>query len=120
MLAVFASLGVAWLYLVWWLALLTSFRLITRVRQVAEHANVPDLYDADPRNNTRTIRAPWYDRLLFCPLGVSYHIEHHLLASVPIYKLPELHRLLVSKGHYDDLEFLPNYAQMLRRVTVPG
>jgi len=117
MLGLFVYLGVAWLYLIWWAALLTSFRLVSRLRQVAEHGNVPDLYDLDPRMNTRTIEAPWYDRLLFCPLGVSYHLEHHLMASIPLYNLPKLHTLLKDKGCYDDVDFQRNYAGMLGHVT---
>jgi fatty acid desaturase len=117
MLGLFVYLGVAWLYLVWWIALLTSYRLASRLRQVAEHGNVPDLYDPDPRLHTRTVAAPWYDRLLFCPLGVSYHVEHHMMASIPLYNLPKLHKVLKDKGHYDDVVFLPNYSNMLRHVT---
>jgi len=117
MLGLFVYLGVAWLYLVWWAALLTSYRLASRLRQVAEHGNVPDLYDRDPRLHTRTVAVPWYDRLLFCPLGVSYHVEHHMMASIPLYNLPKLHKVLKDKGHYDDVVFLPNYANMLRHVT---
>ena len=116
-LALFAYLGVAWLYLVWWVALLTTNRLVSRLRQVAEHAAVPDLYDLDPRRNTRTIPAGWLDRLVFCPLGVNYHLEHHMLASVPIYNLPKMHRLLKARGYYDDVAFPGSYFDMLRSVT---
>lgn len=120
MLALFVYVGAAWLYLVWWAAMLTSNRLVSRLRQVAEHAAVPDLYDLDPRLNTRTIPANWLDRLVFCPLGVSYHLEHHMMASIPVYNLPRMHRLLRSKGFYDNVEFPPNYWTMLQRVTAPA
>ncbi|MCB1683880.1 MAG: fatty acid desaturase family protein [Pseudomonadales bacterium] len=119
MLALFIYIGAAWLYLVWWVALLTTNRLVSRLRQMAEHAAVPDLYDADPRSNTRTIAANWLDRLVFCPLGVSYHLEHHMLASVPIYNLPKLHRLLKNRGYYDGVHFPANYREMLRLATTP-
>lgn len=119
MLALFVYLDAAWLYLVWWVALLTTNRLVSRLRQMAEHAAVPDLYDADPRSNTRTIAANWLDRLVFCPLGVSYHLEHHMMASVPIYNLPKLHRLLKNRGYYDGVRFPANYLEMLRLATTP-
>ena len=80
MLGTLVYLDAAWLYLVWWVAFLTSFRVVTRLRQVAEHASGPELNDLDPRLNTRTVVAPWYDRLFFCPLGVNYHLEDLLLA----------------------------------------
>lgn len=119
MVAVFAACGAVWLYAVWWVALLTTNRVVSRLRQVAEHAAVPDLYDLDPRRNTRTIPAGWYDRLVFCPLGVNYHLEHHFLASVPVYNLPTMHRLLKARGFYDDVAFPPSYFSMLRSVTTP-
>lgn len=116
-LALFTYLGFAWLYLVWWIALLTTNRVVTRLRQVAEHAAVPDLFDLDPRRNTRTIPAGWFDRLVFCPLGVNYHLEHHMMASIPSYNLPKMHRLLKARGYYDDVHFPASYFSMLQEVT---
>jgi fatty acid desaturase len=118
MLGLFISLGVAWLYVIWWVALFTSFRLVSRLRQVAEHANVPNLFASDPRLNTRTVEAPWYDRLLFCPLGVNYHLEHHMKASVPVYNLPVMHEILQNKGFYAGVNFPSSYREMLKYVTV--
>jgi len=115
-----AYLGYAWLYLVWWAAFLTSNRLVSRIRQVAEHGAVPDLFNADARNNTRTVLANPLERLIFCPLGVNYHLEHHLLASVPIYNLPKMHRLLRARGYYDDVAFPRGYPALLRQVTTPA
>lgn len=120
MLGLFVSLGVAWLYVLWWVALLTTNRIVSRLRQVAEHAAVPDLFAADPRSNTRTVRAGWLDRLVFCPLGVSYHLEHHMMASVPIYNLPKMHRLLETRGYYRNVDTPRSYLTMLRNVTLPA
>ncbi len=119
-LVLLAYLGVAWLYLVWWVALLTTNRLISRLRQVAEHAAVPNLFDLDPRRNTRTVAAGWLDRLVFCPLGVNYHLEHHMRVSIPVYNLPKMHRMLKARGYYDSVTFPGSYFQMLREVTVPA
>lgn len=57
------------------------------VRQVAEHAAVPNLDNNDPRQHTRTVFANWLERLLFAPHHLNYHLEHHLLATIPIYYL---------------------------------
>ena len=119
MLGAMVWLDVAWLYLTWWAAMLTSNRLISRLRQVAEHAHVPDLFDSDPRKNTRTVLAGWFDRLVFCPLGVNYHLEHHMMASVPVYNLPTMHRYLRAHGYYTGVEFPKSYFEMLRNVTMP-
>ncbi|MEQ8857042.1 MAG: fatty acid desaturase family protein [Pseudomonadales bacterium] len=117
--AVLAAVGQAWLYAVWWLAFLTTNRLVSRIRQVAEHGAVPDLFDPDARLNTRTVHANPLERLIFCPLGVNYHLEHHMLASVPIYNLPLMHRMLRDKGYYEDVDFPEGYGALLRRVSAP-
>lgn len=119
MLLVMTACGAPWLYLLWAIAFVCANPLISRIRQVAEHAAVPDLCDADPRRNTRTLEAGWLARLVFCPHQINYHLEHHLLASVPIYRLRPLHRMLQAKGFYDGVEFPRGYWQLLRRVTLP-
>jgi fatty acid desaturase len=119
LLAVLTAAGAPWLYLLWIAAFVFANPLISRIRQVAEHAGVPDLFDPDPRRNTRTIEAGPLTRLVFCPHEVNYHLEHHLLASVPIYRLRLLHNLLKRRGFYDGLDFPRSYRQLLRRVTLP-
>lgn len=104
MFSVLLLLGVGQLYLLWVIAYVTAYPLIARIRQVAEHGNVPDLFDLDPRLNTRTTIPRWFERLIFCPNGVNYHVEHHLLASVPCYKLGALHASLKQQGFYTGYE----------------
>ena len=117
MLILFALIGHAWLYALWMIAFMTSHMLITRIRQVAEHAAVPNLFDSDTRLNTRTIYINWFESLLIAPHDLNYHLEHHLLASVPIYRLRRLHNILLAKGYYDGVEFPRGYLNLLRRVT---
>lgn len=106
-----------WLYLVWLASIMTSFMLIVRIRQIAEHAAVPDLFDADARNNSRTTIPRWWERPLIAPNYVNYHLEHHFMASVPCYKLPELHRLMKSKGAYEDTHIYQGYGEVISRAT---
>ena len=47
---------------------------------------------ADDLRNTRTTLARWWERLLIAPNRVNYHLEHHLLMTVPHYNLPRMHR----------------------------
>lgn len=117
LLAFLAALGHAWLFGLWVIAFMTSHMLVSRIRQIAEHAAVPDLYDLDPRLNTRTIYISWLERLLIAPHHVSYHLEHHLMASVPIYRLQELHHILLKKGYYEGMEFPKGYLTLLAQVT---
>lgn len=113
------AFGIGWAYLVWLGAFLTFFMLIIRVRQIAEHAAVPDLYDRDPRKNTRTVDAPWWQKLVFAPNGVNYHMEHHFMASVPCYRLRALREHLRSQHALDNVPVFSGYGQLLKHaVTV--
>ena len=89
-----------WLYLLWIGALLTTFNFSIRIRSMAEHAMVEDTEDV--MRNTRTTYANWLERILFAPHNVNYHVEHHLLMSVPSYNLPKMHRLLKERGFYKE------------------
>ena len=61
-----------WLYLLWIGALLTTFNFSIRIRSMAEHAMVEDTEDA--MRNTRTTYANWFERILFAPHYVNYHV----------------------------------------------
>ena len=106
-----------WMYLLWIASFLTTYMLIVRIRQVAEHAAVPDLFDADPRNNTRTTIPAWWERLIFAPNFVNYHLEHHFMASVPCYRLKELHRCLRERGAYEDTRIFRGYREVLQHTV---
>ena len=60
---------------------------------------VPD--PADPLGQTRTVRAGWLERLFVAPNRVQYHLEHHLLMTVPHYNLPKFHEMLRDRGVLD-------------------
>ena len=91
-----AAAGVWWAYpLLWLVPLLTWMMVITRIRNIAEHAVVPD--SGDPLRNTRTTHANVLERLFIAPYYVNYHLEHHLLFYVPCYNLPRVHRILGAK-----------------------
>ncbi len=117
--ALFAALsaaGVWWAYpLLWVLPLLTWMMVVTRVRNIAEHAVVAD--NMDPLRNTRTTLANRLERLLFAPYYVNYHLEHHLFFYVPAYSLPKIHRWLMAGVHRDRLEVEYGYRRVLQKAT---
>jgi fatty acid desaturase len=114
--AILAAAGVWWAYpLLWVLPLLTWMMVITRIRNIAEHAVVPD--SDDPLRNTRTTRANILERLFIAPYYVNYHLEHHLMMYVPCYNLPRVHRILMSGPHAARMEVQPSYAAVLRLAT---
>ncbi|REJ82015.1 MAG: fatty acid desaturase [Acidobacteria bacterium] len=119
LLALVAVLGHPWLYLLWLGSFLTSYMLIARLRQAAEHAVVPDLSDPDPRKHTRTTLASWWERLTLAPNYVNFHLEHHLLPAVPPHKLRRLHLLLAERGFYGEgVDIAPGYRDVVSRLTV--
>jgi fatty acid desaturase len=121
-LALFAVLYVAGqplLYLLWVGAYLTVFSLFLRIRSLAEHActEPSDSPNArDPLLNTRTTRAGILARLTVAPHYVNYHLEHHLLMTVPHHKLPRMHRMLIERGAFGDQASVPSYIDVLRWV----
>jgi len=116
-----ALFGVLWLlgqpmlYLLWLGAWLTKNKLVARIRSIAEHAVVPD--PTDPIGQTRTVRAGWLARLFIAPNRVQYHLEHHLLMTVPHYNLPRFHEMLRQRGLLEGACVADNYAQVLRRAV---
>ncbi|MFP3944932.1 MAG: fatty acid desaturase family protein [Alphaproteobacteria bacterium] len=112
----FAGLALAgvWYYyfLFWLLPMATWQQMVTRIRNIAEHAVVPD--NDDPFRNARTTKTGPLTALLLAPFNVNYHVEHHLFMWVPCYNLPALHRLLMRKGYGPRMELQPGYFSMLR------
>jgi fatty acid desaturase len=115
----FAGLALAgywWLYpALWLLPLATWYQLVSRIRNIAEHAVVPD--DDDPLRNTRTTYANPLERLLVAPYRVNYHLEHHLFLFVPCWRLPDAHRRLLANGHGAKMELRRGYREVLRLAT---
>lgn len=111
--------GLTWmgypaLWALWWLAYLTTHSLFIRVRSIAEHA-VTEL-GSHPWRNTRTTQAGILARLTVAPHRVNYHLEHHLLMTVPYFRLPEVHARLQALGAFERTQarISPGYGEVLR------
>jgi len=118
--AVLTLAGYPLLYLLWIVCYLTSYMLISRLRQAAEHAVVPQLDDADPRMHTRTTLARWWERLTLAPNYVNYHLEHHLLPGIAPHQYPKMHRMLKKRGFYKNADVSPGYVDVVSRLTIPS
>lgn len=102
-------------YIFFWLVPFFTYHMaITRIRNIAEHAVVPD--NNDPFRNARTTHASWLERIFIAPYWVNYHVEHHLLMYVPCYRLPELHRALAAQGLASRMETATGYWDIMRRA----
>lgn len=122
LLALLAAAGAAWTYLLWWGANLVVFQLVSRLRFMSEHGVAQDRLSADVRENTATTLVSWWERLFIGPNFVNYHLEHHLQAAVPCYRLRKFHNLLKQRGFFGEApDFggcLSNgYLQVLRKAT---
>lgn len=116
LLALFTAFGKPHYYLMFWLLpLLTWYMVVLRIRNIAEHAVVPD--NDDVLRNARTTYASWWERAVLAPYWVNYHVDHHLLMYVPCFNLPKLHALLLAKGYGPKMETQPNYRTMLKLAT---
>ena len=101
--------------LLWVVPYFTWFPMVTRIRNIAEHAMVPD--NDDPFRNARTTKANLLWRALVAPYWVNYHVEHHLIMYIPCYRLARFHQLLMAKGYGDMMELQPGYLPVLRLAT---
>jgi fatty acid desaturase len=103
-------------FLLWIVALATTFQLFLRIRNIAEHACTTTGSD-DPFTHARTTLANLWERTTVAPYWVNYHSEHHLFMGVPCYALPTAHALLGREGYHSRMTIEPDYGAVLRRIT---
>ena len=102
-------------YLLWPIAFLTTYRLELRIRSIAEHALSGPA--EDPLRNTRTTLPNPLERILLAPFGVNWHLEHHLVMTVPFYNLPKMHERMRERGLIDRALVTRGYLEVLRRAS---
>jgi fatty acid desaturase len=90
--------------LLWVLPLLTAFPFFMLLRQFVQHANC----DRGRFTNTRVFLVGWLLEFAVFPFGQEYHLPHHLFASVPHYRLKELHEILMCCPDYRDKVVIVN------------
>jgi len=100
------------LVLYWVVPFFTWLVLIMRIRSIAEHFAIEG--KSGTYGQTRTTRAGLLARLFIAPKNVNYHIEHHFFPSVPFYRLPQLHSLLMSNDEFArGVHITQSYSKML-------
>jgi fatty acid desaturase len=104
--------GHAWLYAFWVIAFISPLQLFLRIRSIAEHGCMQR--SSNTLQNTRTTLANWIARVTVAPHHVNFHAEHHLMASVPCYRLPRMHEMLMQK---DLLRPAGGYGEVLAVAT---
>lgn len=116
LLATLSLVGAWWAFFVLWLLpMATWFMMVTRIRNIAEHAVVPD--NEDPMRHARTIITKWWEGLLIAPYWVNYHCEHHMFMHLPCYRLGRTHNVLRKKGVTRKMEVQYGYQTVLKMAT---
>jgi fatty acid desaturase len=108
--------GICWAYFALWIVpMATWFPLVTRLRNIAEHACVPA--SDDPFRHARTTKANFLEGLLIAPYWVNYHAEHHMFMHLPCWSLQRAHDLLRDKGRVEGMIIAPGYLSVLRQAA---
>ena len=96
--AEFATGAPAWGYygLLWILPLFTAFPVFMVLREWVQHGNA----DRGRYTNSRVFLIDPVSRYAVFPLGMDYHLPHHLFVGVPHYKLKRLHEMLKRDPEY--------------------
>jgi fatty acid desaturase len=115
--AVIIQLDVVIPFLAFWIVpMVTWMQLAFHVRSIAEHFGIHA--GAGAYSHTRTVLARPLERLLLGCKNVNYHLEHHLYPSVPFYRLPALHELLMARAEYrESAPISHGYLSMLRECS---
>lgn len=114
--AAFWAVGKPWAYLVLWLApWMTSWRVINRLRAIAEHGGMRA--SKDRRQTTHHARQSLLGRFWIAPFNTGWHLAHHVDMGVPWRNLPRLHQELVESGWFvPELEYA-NYRALWRALA---
>ncbi|CAB4725411.1 unannotated protein [freshwater metagenome] len=90
--------GYWWVYpLFWLLPYLTVWRVINRLRSVAEHGGL--MASDDRRVATHSVQQHWTARFFLVPFNIGFHLAHHVDAGVPFRNLPKYHQMLVDSAY---------------------
>jgi len=114
--AVLALLGHPWLYPLLWLApWLTVWRVLNRLRAIAEHGGMTR--SPDRRLTTHVVRQRPLARFWMVPYNTGWHLAHHVDMGIPFRKLPALHTELVRAGWVvPEIEY-PSYLALWKALS---
>jgi fatty acid desaturase len=100
-----------WAYpVLWLLPYLTVWRVINRLRSIAEHGGMQR--SADRRETTHSVRQRLLARSFLVPYHIGWHLAHHVDAGVPFRNLPRFHEALRTAGYVDDSIEYPSYRSL--------
>jgi fatty acid desaturase len=115
LIAVAIAAGRWWLYpLFWLLPWMTVWRVINRLRSIAEHGGMER--SKDRRKTTHHVEQHLLPRFLLVPCNTGWHLAHHVDMGVPWRNLPKLHEELVQAGWVTPDLTYPTYRALWRAL----
>jgi fatty acid desaturase len=102
-------------FILWFAPYLTVWRVINRLRSIAEHGGMRQ--SKDRRETTHSVRQHFPARFMLVPYHIGWHLAHHVDAGVPMANLPKLHRELQRAGYVNDELEYPNYLALWNKLS---
>ena len=108
--------GAWWLYpLFWLLPNMTVWRVINRLRSIAEHGGMTS--GTDRRMSTHTVRQRSIARFFLVPYNIGFHTAHHVDAGIPFRNLPDYTRRLRAAGYISPTREFGSYPRIWRALS---
>ena len=115
LIVVFWTFVAPWGYVVFWLVpYLTVWRVINRLRSIAEHGGL--MASSDRRVATHSVAQHPLAQFFLVPFNIGFHLAHHVDAGVPFRNLPRYHRLLHESGYVNPGYEYPSYPAVWRAL----
>ena len=105
-----------WVYPVMWLLpWMTVWRVLNRLRAVAEHGGLEA--SSDRRVTTHHVRQSVTARFWMVPFNTGWHLAHHVDIGVPFSRLPRLQEELERSGYVQPGLEWPTYRSLWRHAA---
>ncbi len=105
-----------WIYpAVWWLPWMTQWRVLNRLRSIAEHGGMER--NKDRRATSHNVRQTLGARFWLVPYHTGWHLAHHVDMGVPWRNLPRFHAELERAGYVTESLTYPNYRALWRALS---
>jgi len=101
--------------LLWLLPHLTVWRVINRLRSIAEHGGL--MQSPDRRQTTHDVKQSWLASFWLVPYNIGFHLAHHVDMGVPNWNLPALQAELVDSGWVTSGYTYPSYRALWRALA---
>jgi fatty acid desaturase len=107
--------GYWWVYPLFWVApYLTVWRVINRLRSIAEHGGLRA--SSDRRVTTHSVTQHWLARFFLVPYHIGWHLAHHVDAGIPFRNLPRYHQMMRDSGYVNPGYEYPSYRALWKAL----